>query len=312
MILEEVSHQQFASVINNSFHAFGDAAFNELNKEKVENVFYLLFKDSKYRLGIIVGRNGTSLSSPFSSPFGGFTPLHDDIKLQSIEESVDCFLVWAKENRIDTIRITLPPPIYFESYLAKMVNVFYRKKFLVKQVELNYHYDLNKFSKTYPDSIWRNARKNLNQALINNLSFIKCDTEEQKKVAYEVIRHNRITRGVPFRMSWVQVLQTTEIIPADFFLVKHEDEKSIAGAIIFRVAKNVVQVIYWGDLPEFSNLKTMNFLSYNIFSFYKNENYRFIDIGYSTVDSIPNYGLCEFKEGIGCDMQPKLVFEKEV
>ena len=28
----------------------------------------------------------------------------------------------------------------------------------------------------------------------------------------------------------------------------------------------------------------------------------FIDIGHSTVDSVPNHGLCEFKESIGCSI----------
>jgi hypothetical protein len=311
VILEEVSPQQFSTVINNPFHIFGSAPFNELNKTKAEQVSYLLFKDSKYRMGLVVGMKETSLLSPFSAPFGGFTPLHDDIKLQSVEESVDCLVAWAKTRGIKNIKITLPPPIYFESYLAKVVNVFYRKNFATRQIELNYHYDLNKFSETYAESIWRNARKNLNQALANNLSFFKCETEAQKQEAYAVIQHNRSVRGVPFRMSWQQIMDTTEIISADFFLV-HAAGKSIAAAIVFRVATHIVQVIYWGDLPEFSHLKTMNFLSYKVFEFYKKENYRFIDIGYSTVDSIPNYGLCEFKESIGCDMQPKLVFEKEV
>jgi hypothetical protein len=312
VLLEEVSSEYFASVLKEPFHVFASANFNELNESKVEKVFYLLFKDSKYRMGLVVGKTDTIVASPFSAPFGGLTPLFNDIKLQSIEESVDCLITWAKEKGFTKIKITLPPPIYFESYLAKVVNVFYRKSFITSQIELNYHYDLNKFSETYANSIWRNARKNLNQALANDLYFTNCDTDVQKEEAYQVIQHNRTVRGVPFRMSWQQVVQTTEIVLADFFLVAMADGKSIAAAIVFKVAPKVVQVIYWGDLPEFSNLKTMNFLSFKIFEFYKNEGYRFIDIGYSTVDSMPNYGLCEFKESIGCDMQPKLVFEKEV
>jgi len=37
---------------------------------------------------------------------------------------------------------------------------------------------------------------------------------------------------------------------------------------------------------------------------------RYIDIGPSTENSIPNYGLCEFKESIGCDISPKYTFYK--
>jgi lipid II:glycine glycyltransferase (peptidoglycan interpeptide bridge formation enzyme) len=86
-------------------------------------------------------------------------------------------------------------------------------------------------------------------------------------------------------------------------------QKEIATEIVFNVAKNCVQVIYWGDDLEFSQLKTMNYLSFNIFKYYKEQNISIIDIGPSTENSIPNYGLCEFKESIGCDISQKLTFE---
>jgi lipid II:glycine glycyltransferase (peptidoglycan interpeptide bridge formation enzyme) len=69
-----------------------------------------------------------------------------------------------------------------------------------------------------------------------------------------------------------------------------------------------VQVIYWGDIPEFSKYKTMNFLSFNIFEHYKKSGLKIVDIGPSTENSIPNYGLCEFKESIGCSIAAKVTF----
>ena len=35
-------------------------------------------------------------------------------------------------------------------------------------------------------------------------------------------------------------------------------------------------------------------------------------IGPSTESSIPNYGLCEFKESIGCEINQKFTFSKEI
>ena len=49
------------------------------------------------------------------------------------------------------------------------------------------------------------------------------------------------------------------------------------------------------------NLKSMNYLSYKIFEFYNSKGIEILDIGISTECGIPNYGLCEFKENIGCD-----------
>ena len=183
---------------------------------------------------------------------------------------------------------------------------------MTESIELNYHFDLNKFSDQYSQNIWRNARKNLNQALANGLVFVRCELDEQKQEAYDVIKVNRMTRGVPLRLTSDALRNTARIIEADYFLVKDSERSSIAAAIVFKVAPQIGQIIYWGDNPNYSSLKTMNFLSYKVFEYFKSKGLRCLDIGYSTVDSVPNYGLCEFKESIGCDIQPKLTFSKNL
>lgn len=312
MTLEEVSSNVYAQIICEPYHIFGSAAFNELNKQKAEHVHYLLFRDSKYRLGLIAAKKESTLVSPFSAPFGGFTFLHDDVRIKAIEEATEATETWCKERGLDKIRYTLAPPIYHESFLAKLTNVMYRKDYAIENMELNFHFDLLKLTPDYVQNIWHNARKNLKISFAANLSFVQCITIQQKASAYQVIQHNRTVRGKPLRMSWEQLVKTIDIIPADFFLVNHTDGTPIAAAIVYKVSSAIVQVIYWGDIPDFHQLKTMNYLSFKVFDFYKQQNFRFVDIGYSTEDSVPNYGLCEFKESLGCDIQPKLTFTKSV
>ena len=55
-------------------------------------------------------------------------------------------------------------------------------------------------------------------------------------------------------------------------------------------------------------MRTMNFLAYKVFKFYKHKKFNFVDIGPSTENSIPNNGLSDFKESIGCDIELKLEF----
>ena len=110
-------------------------------------------------------------------------------------------------------------------------------------------------------------------------------------------------------MTWDQIQETVKVIKADFFIVQQAAGKAIAAAMVFHVAEKIVQVVYWGDLPDFAHLKTMNFLSYKVFEYYKSKEIRIIDIGPSTENSIPNFGLCEFKESIGCDITSKFSFK---
>ena len=53
----------------------------------------------------------------------------------------------------------------------------------------------------------------------------------------------------------------------------------------------------------------MNYLAYSLFDYYADNGLRILDIGPSTEDGIPNYGLCEFKESIGCSVTMKYSFE---
>ena len=82
----------------------------------------------------------------------------------------------------------------------------------------------------------------------------------------------------------------------------------VAAAQVFHVAKGVAQVVYWGDLRAYSHLRTMNSLAYMLFAYYHATGLKVLDIGPSTEGGVPNHGLCEFKEGIGCSVTPKFSF----
>jgi hypothetical protein len=306
MEILEVDSKTYAQVIANPSHVFNSAAFNALNESKCEQVFYLLFKDSKTRLGIIFGVRNNVLTSPFSAPFGGFEAVSSDLKLQQIDAALTSLHHWAKSKKFDAIRIVLPSFFYNSNLLNKVCNCLSRFDYERINLELNYHFPTSKFDDNYEKEIWYNAQKNLKRSQKAGLTFEKLEVDEGEQ-AYDIIATNRRTRGFPIRMSWEQLNETRKCIDIDFFLVKM-DTISIGSAVVFHVATNIVQVVYWGDLPDYSDSKTMNFLSYHVFQYYKNQGIEIVDIGPSTENSIPNYGLCEFKESIGCDIMIKTEF----
>lgn len=310
MEIVAVDQKEYSRIVINPYHIFGSAGFNYVNADKCDSVHYLLFKDSKYRLGIIGGIRNNVFLSPFSAPFGGFSFLQEDIRISFLDEAIQLLSVWAKSKVLSALKITLPPTIYQESFLSKQINSLYRNGFSIDKTDLNYAYHLTLFTQDYPASIWHNARKNLKIALANNFSLKMALAEVEKENAYYIIKQNREARGFPLRMTWQQVQTAAAIMPADFFLVENEVSFGVAAAIVFHVAPGIVQVVYWGDLPEYAHLKTMNFLSFKVFEHYHKLNLKLIDIGPSTEDSIPNYGLCEFKESIGCSISCKFSFSK--
>lgn len=228
-------------------------------------------------------------------------------RIAYMDEAVALLKDWGKGLGMK-IKITLQPSVYDHTQLSKWSNVMFRNGRLTN-IDLNYHFDLSRFPH-YEDFIDRSARKNLHKAMNEDFIITHLDSNSNADVerAYSVISINRKEHGYPLRMSLQNVTDTVKIIDADFFVVSHNGI-DVAAAQVFKVTDGVAQVIYWGDIKEYSNLRTMNFLSYKVFEYYHNKGFRILDIGPSTEDGIPNNGLCDFKEGIGCSVTQKMFFE---
>lgn len=312
MNIEEVNFKEYQNIIK-PYHVFANSEFSYINKHKCDSVFYLLFKNTKYRAGIIGGIKDKCFYSPFSSPYEGFSFIKNDIKIRFIEDSLIELERWLQKKNITKIQITIPPLFYENKFIAKQLNVLFRHGYNIQSNDLNYYFDTSEFNDNYISKIWSSARNKLKTAFKNNLSLFHCKNDTDKKEAYNIIKYNRKDKGFPLRMKFDDIIMTDGIVKKDFFLLKTENNINIASAIIYYVKENeVVQVVYWGDKPKYSHLRTMNFLSYKIFEFYKIKNIKYIDIGTSSENSLPNYGLCEFKESIGCYIIPKYIFIKTI
>jgi len=310
MEIIKLSTKDYKSIFTDPYHVFNKLDFNLLNAEaRGIEILCLGFKTKKYKLGLIGGIVDKKLRSPFSAPFGGFSYSKEDISLETIDEALGLLLEYCRANLITEVELTLPPLFYEMSFISKLGNALYRKQFIVSRSDLNYSIHLDGSLEDYLKTIHHNAKKNLNIALTKAFSFFECKKIEDKELAYDIIRRNREAKGYPLRMSYEAVQNTINVINADFFLVKLEQE-AIAAAMIFHVTTGIIQVVYWGDLPEYSMNRTMNYLSYSIINHYQDSSIKIIDIGPSTENSIPNYGLCDFKESIGCRIYPKYSYIK--
>lgn len=305
MEIIEITSQEYKQFVVGKGPIFCSCEFLELNKDKVERVRYLLGKDSKNRFAFAVGENDRQWKAPYSAPFATIIELRKNTTIEYYWDFAKALVEYAKTNGISGISIFLPPDNYDCQQNTKIVNAFLGNGFSLEYQDINFYLNLNHLQiDTYMNAIQYNAKKNLNIALQSDLSLVKCEDYESKKEAYEVIKCNRESKGYPLRMTFEQVRDTIEIVKHDFFLVKREG-KSIASAVIFHVNEKVVQVIYWGDVPEVGEYKPINFLAYELIKYYCAQGIEQIDIGPSTENGIPSYGLCNFKESIGCEISNK-------
>lgn len=309
MEIKEISKEEYCKIVINPFSKFETADFIELNKNKVDEVKYFIFNNGKNRFALTGGIKDYVLKFPFSATYGILSEITGNNSIEYYQEAITALIEHSKRNNYNKIVFNTPALCYGIEHISKIQNSLINNGFKILDYDLNFEYYLKNFDEDYLTKIKRNARKNYNNALKHELSFEKTD---DIKTVYEVIKINREFRGFPLRMTLDEVIKTSDIIPSDYFLVKNKEGISYASALIHHLKDNLVRIVYWGNTPESEEARPINFLSYNLFKYYKEQGIEIVDIGTSTVHGVPNVGLCDFKESIGCSCSPKINWILEV
>lgn len=299
MDLLEIDSKEFADMFPaENTHIYNTAAFAYLNRGRCGRLSFLAFRDSRLRGGLVLGlREGDGWCSPFSAPFGGLVVN----RWQRVNEIEEMYRLAARFAGERGLRVTLPPEFMDADLYAKSVNVLTRLSGGKGVAELSYHVDLRGLLSA--EALCNHAAlKNLRRAGTAGFTFERLGTDATNiGRVYDVIRQNRDSHGYVLRMSLEQVVETSAVVPMELFLLSL-GERPAASALVYRIAPRVVQVVYWGDMPGFSDLRPMNLLPVEIFNHYIScGDVDFIDIGPAALAAgTPNYGLCRFKESIGC------------
>ena len=311
MKVEEISNKEYSSIFNNTYSTFLSVPFNELNKLKCEQLVYLLFHEGKVKLGTIAGIKEGTFCSPFSAPYGGFSTYSDKVNLKYIDEALKLLDKYAESNKINQIQFILPPNFYNERFLPKLFYSLIQNAYLVKYTDMNYHMNTADFKQYQTGLVDKRTIEKLKKAFAVGLSFKQVFNDDERCIAYNIVKDNRKAKGRPIYLTFNDLLETVKLIEADFFLV-YQEEVPIASAVVYHVAAKIVQAIFWADVAEYSLSRPMNFLVYKLFEFYANQGTNIIDLGISTENGLPNYGLCDFKENTGSIASLKYTLTKYI
>ncbi len=304
MEIREITKEEYSGFVQNPFSGFDTAEFFELNKHKVDEVKYFIFENNKKRFGLVAGIKDGVLKCPFSATFGIFSEIAHNNKIKHYYEAVCCLKNLALDNSLKKIIICTPPVFYNEPHITKFHNALICNGFHLLDYDINFQFEL-KVNQDYDSILNTDARRNLKIAVKNNLKFEKTDNVSE---VYRIIKQNREEKGFPLWMSENDIIKTAGIIKSDYFLVSSE-YGNIAAAYVQYITRNIVNIVYWGNLQKFDRLYPMNFLAKNVYEYYNGQkNIEYLSIGTATLDSMPNFGLCDFKESIGCTCSPKLNF----
>ena len=292
-MLIDVDTKEYRRFFPSDPHPFVSESFIELNKVKTEKIIRLVEDSGKPAMGLVAGIKDGKILSPFSAPFGGFHFRKDIMYISEMDNYISSLREYIISQGLMGMEIVLPPDIYHLTFNAKTVSSLMRNGFQPMLPEITNWVNLGLFNGKF---MQRNSREYYRQALRNKLSFNIVSDQEDKKLIYDLIRENRAKFNRPIYMTFEDMLSMESLWPVDYFQVSSEDGVMVASAIFYRSHPDICYAVFWGDNEKGRPLRAMDYLAFELWSFYKELGYEYIDLGISTENGNPNEGLLRFKE----------------
>lgn len=292
-MLIDISASDYYELFRVDPNPFLSNNFIEINQNKVEKIFRLVEATNKPSVGLILGLKNMRLLSPFSAPFGGFHFGHETIYINTIYQYIQQLKKFITDNGFDELQITLPPDIYHQTINAKLIHCLNYEGFELEKLDITSWVDLGAYNNFFNDN---KSRNHLNQAINFGLQFRFITQSEEREKVYKLINMNRAKFGRPIHMSFDDLDEVSKIWTVDYFAVYDTQNEMMASSINYIYHQSIVFLVFWGDNEKGRQLRAMDFCIFNLLNYYKHKGYKYMDIGISTEEGIPNEGLLRFKE----------------
>lgn len=245
--------------------------------------------------------------SPLRGTYGGIDTGRADIRhLEAFLSDVETKLIEAGGREI---QFSLAPFIHEPAKSATLMNVLWRRGFAVTKHDLNFHVSID--AVPLVDKMERNNQKRVRKCIREGCVFAQCTGSEEYARVYDVICRNRESKGYPVSMTFAAIMEMKALFPDKWhFFSTSLDGECIAGSVCVQVARHVLYVFYWGDLPRAHALSPVAFHASHLYEWCHTHGMALLDVGTSTSGGVPNLGLMKFKERLGCHTSLKVTMGK--
>jgi len=276
-----------------------------------DDLYFQLYNKKKNCIDAVFSANliNEKYISLYKGTFGSFQFKNIDFKILElfINNVVDQIVLLKPKEII----IKLPPTFHNPFSFTKVLNILYRKGFSVSELNLNHFLEVRKNSH-YENLISKGNLKKL--AKSEKKYIIKEDCFEDLDKVYEVLKLNRNSKGNLMSLSYNDILSLSEKFQKyiKIFAIIDENNNFVASSFSIIINQKILYVFYWGEIPKVKNDSPVVMLSKAIFNFCQRKGFKFIDIGTSSMNSIPNYNLYKFKERIGYNVSSKINLKLQI
>ena len=238
----------------------------------------------------------TLVSHP-GATVGSFT-LPENLSIADSFGLVKKLIEYAKNEKFQCIRISLPPNLYQRRLSNYMEYSFFKFGFVYAKREVTsilfLEETIEKTEMKFRPSHLRAVRKAIDKNIV---------VKQSKNIGafYAILKNNlEIRHGVSPTHTLEELVNLFHLFPDKIRLfAAFYDDLMIAGVVTFQINQRVLLAFYISHDERYSDLRAVNILFYNIFEWAIKSKFEVFDFGIFTVNGKPNMGLGRFKENFG-------------
>ena len=274
-----------------SYHPKGRFVDHSIEFYK-KNTLYSVFPAAELNI------NGKNLLVSHPGLTVGSFVVPESISISDSLELTRVLIDYAKKNKFDGARLTIPPVFYqnrvsnYIDYALLRSGFKYLKRELTSTlfIENDVKENLSKFKPSHARAV-RKAKE----------TGVDIKISQDVESFYAILKENlKIRHGVNPTHTIQELYDIINLFPnsINIFGAFYRGEM-IAGVLNFIIKPDVVLAFYISHKEKFQKLRPLNLLFYSIFEWCIKGKIKVYDFGIFTMDGEPNMGLGRFKENFG-------------
>jgi hypothetical protein len=247
--------------------------------------------------------------SPARGTFGALSHL-PGVTLDDLRAFISAISAYLQARGGKVLQVLLPPLEHDPADVSVQYFLFRADGFTESLVDLNYAQRVD--DQPFVEKVNYANRKRLNKCRRDGFE-VSAVVAERLPDVYATIAENRASHGYPMTMGEEPLRQMQQLFPdaVQLYACEHQGQMA-AAAICLQLSRDVLYVFYWGDRPGYSQHSPVVLIADCLYHSCQARGIGLLDVGTSTLDLQPNFGLIHFKRALGFDESLKFRLEKRL
>jgi len=196
------------------------------------------------------------------------------------------------------------------SNCKKIHEAFLEGGYTIHSVNINHHIDVS--DRIFSSFIHSMEKRRMEKANKADLVVRRANLKEMGRI-HDFIRECRNEKGLEINISKEKFLETIDQLSEHYYAFIGIIDGTIAVAsVCVRVNSDILYNYLPASAGKYNSLSPMVKLMGYIYNFAQDMNFKFIDLGVSSISGKPQESLIKFKERIGGQMSEKITYRKSL